>query len=302
MDSKDFEVDMLAQQLLNGIVLGAIYSLFSLGFTVIFGVLHVINLMYGVFFAFGAYVSLYAATALHLPFLPAIIFSAVVTGIAAIILDALIITPLRRRKERYLTSLLATMGMALFMYSLFTRLFGAEPMRFPAGFSNEQAISLLGVTVNVLQLTILAIVLIVVIGLFWFLRKTRWGIAVRAVGDQETAALIVGLSPFKTTALVSFIGGALAAVAGTLIGLNFNAVQPFMGETMMLQGFAVVVIGGLGSMPGALIAGMLLGVVEILVTAYLSSAYRDAVTFALLLATLWTLPQGLMPSAIAKKV
>lgn len=291
---------MLAQQVLNGVVLGAIYSLFSLGFTVIFGVLHVINLMYGVFFAFGAYVSLWAATALGLSMLPAIVLSAVVTGIAAIILDAVIVTPLRRRKERYLTSLLATMGMSLFMYSLFTRLFGAEPMRFPAGFGNEHAISIGGVAANYLQLTILAIVLVVVTGLFWFLKKTRWGVAVRGVGDHETAALLVGLSPFRTTALVSFIGGALAAVAGTLIGLNFNAV--LMGETMMLQGFAVVVIGGLGSMPGALLAGMLLGVIEILVTAYLSSAYRDAVTFALLLGTLWVLPQGLMPAAIAKKV
>jgi len=293
---------MFAQQLVNGVVLGAIYSLFSLGFTIIFGVLHVINLMYGVFFALGAYVSLWAAQSLGLGLIPSIALSAVVTGVAAIGLDALIVTPLRRRKERYLASLLATMGMSLFLYALLTRFFGAEPMRYPSGFSSETVLSLGSVSISVLQITIVGIVLIVVAALFWFLKKTRWGVAVRGVGDHETAALLVGLSPFRTTALVSFIGGSLAAVAGTLIGLNFNAVQPFMGETMMLQGFAVVVIGGLGSMPGALAAGMLLGIIEILTTAYISSAYRDAVTFALLLATLWVLPQGLLPTSTARRV
>lgn len=293
---------MLAQQLINGVVLGAIYSLFALGFTIIFGVLHVINLMYGVFFALGAYVALWSAQSLELGMFPSMVVAAVVTGAAAVVLDAIIVTPLRRRKERYLASLLATMGMSLFMYALFTRLFGAEPMRFPAGFGVDRVLNFGQFSVTYLQISIIAIVLVVVIALFWFLHRTRWGIAVRGVGDHEGAALLVGLSPFRTTALVSFIGGALAAVAGTLIGLNFNAVQPFMGETMMLQGFAVVVIGGLGSMPGALAAGMFLGVVEILVTAYISSAYRDAVTFALLLATLWVLPQGLMPASIARRV
>jgi branched-chain amino acid transport system permease protein len=192
--------------------------------------------------------------------------------------------------------------MSLFFYALMTRLLGAEPMRFPDGFGSDRMIAIGGVAVSTLQISILSIVVVVVIALFWFLKKSRWGIAIRGVGDHEGAALLVGLSPFRTTALVSFLSGGLAAVAGTLIGLNFNAVQPYMGETMMLQGFAVVIIGGLGSIPGALAAGMMLGIVEIFTTAYVSSAYRDAVTFALLLTVLWILPQGILPSASARRV
>ncbi|MDY7548926.1 branched-chain amino acid ABC transporter permease [Glaciimonas sp. CA11.2] len=293
---------MFAQQLANGLVLGAVYALFSLGFTIIFGVLHVINLTYGVYFAVGAYVSLWAAKALGVNLFGALLISAVTTGVFAILLDSIIVTPLRRRTDRYLASLLATTGLSLFAYSLLTRLVGAEPLRFPPNFGGNTIVNLGAITLSQLQISIVGIVLVIVIALFWFLKKSRWGIAARAVGDLEIAALLVGLSPFRITALISCMAGVLAAVAGTLIGMNTNAVEPFMGEGMMLHGFAVVIIGGLGSIPGALVAGLLLGVVEIMTSAYISSAYRDAVTFSLLLATLWFLPTGLIPLKSAKRV
>lgn len=292
---------MLGQQLLNGVVLGAIYALFSLGFTIIFGVFHVINLMYGVFFAIGAYIALYATQQLGFGLLGAAALSAIVTGVIAIACDALVISPLRRREERYLASLLATMGMSLFSYALLTHVMGTETRTFstPVG---DATLSFGAVMITQLQLMIVALVVTLVGALFWFLRLTRWGAAIRAIADNEIAAQLVGLSPRAVFSMVSFMGGALAAVAGTFIGMNFSAVQPFMGETMMLQGFAVVIVGGLGSMPGALLAGLLLGILEILITAYVSSAYRDAVTFTLLLTALWLLPNGLLPAPIAQKV
>ncbi|VVE23159.1 branched-chain amino acid ABC transporter permease [Pandoraea anhela] len=292
---------MLGQQLLNGVVLGTIYALFSLGFTIIFGVLHVINLMYGVFFAVGAYIALYATQHLGLGILGAAMLAAIATGALAVVCDTLVVSPLRRREERHLASLLATMGMSLFSYALLTRLMGTETRTFatPVG---DASLSLGAVSVTQLQLMIVALVLLMVGTLFWFLRRTRWGTAIRAIADNEVAAQLMGLSPRSLFAIVSFLGGALAAVAGTLIGMNFGAVQPFMGETMMLQGFAVVIVGGLGSMPGALLAGLLIGILEILVTAYVSSAYRNAVTFSLLLAALWLLPNGLLPAPTAQKV
>lgn len=293
---------MLAQQLVNGLVLGSVYALFALGFTVIFGVLHVINLTYGFYFALGAYLSLWASNVLGWNIFGALAVAVVGTGCLAVVLDALIVTPLRRRDGRYLASLLATMGLALFLYALTTWLFGAEPRRYPASVGEGGSHDFAGVTVSGLQLAILAIVAFVVLGLFWFLKRTRWGVAIRGTGDHELAALLVGLSPTAITAFVSFIAGTLAAIAGTLIGLNFNAVHPYMGEIMMLRGFAVVIIGGLGSMPGAVLAGLLLGMIEVLTAAYISSAYREAITFSVLLATLWFFPQGLLPQARTARV
>ncbi len=292
---------MLVQQLINGLVLGAIYCLFALGFTIIFGVLHVINLTYAFYFALGAYVSLWATSALGAGLLASIAVAAVVTGLVAVVLDSLILTPLRRREGRYLASLIATTGLSLFCFSLLTWLLGAEPRRYPASVGDTPIYEIGGVLISLLQISIIGIVGLAVAALFWFLKKARWGIAIRGVGDQETAALLVGLSPAVITGLVSFLAGAMAAIGGTLIGVNFNAVHPYMGEIMMLHGFAVIIIGGLGSMQGAVVAGLLLGVVQVLTAAYLSSAYREAITFALLLLVLWFYPQGLVPARQSRR-
>src|SRR5690606_8025355 len=130
--------------------------------------------------------------------------------------------------------------------------------------------------------------------LFYLLKYSKWGVAMRAAADNERASLLMGINPTMVTLGVSFLAGALAGTAGMLIGLNFNAVQPYMGEFMMLRGFAVVIIGGLGSLLGAAIAGLGLGVLEILAAAYGSSLYREVITFSLLLLTLWVFPGGLI--------
>ena len=288
---------MLVQQLLNGLSLGAIYCLFAVGFNLIFGVAHVINLVYGVYFALGAYVGIVLSTHLGLPFIPTIVAAACIVGVIAASVDWLLLAPLKGRSGRYLASLIMTMGGALFFYSLLTIQFGIEVQRFPANFGPTGILHLGPIIVTGVQVSILVLTPILVAGLFYFLRVSRWGVAIRAAADNERASLLMGIDPMKVILGVSFLAGALAGVAGMLIGLNFDAVQPYMGETMMLRGFAVVIIGGLGSLPGAAIAGIGLGIIEILMAAYGSSLYRDVMTFSLLLMTLWVFPGGLVKQA-----
>jgi branched-chain amino acid transport system permease protein len=292
---------MLAQQLINGLVLGAIYCLFSIGFNLIFGVLHVINLVYGVYFAIGAYVALVLSTNAGLPFfvvLPAVIFS---VGAIAVLVDWLLLTPLKGRDGRYLASLIMTMGGSLFLYSVLSSLFGAESLRFPEDFGPSLLVRIGSASITGVQITILVLAFVLLGGLFYVLNFCRPGIAIRAAADNERASLLVGIDPVTVTMGVSFMAGALAGTAGMLIGLNFNAVQPYMGEYMMLRGFAVVIIGGLGSLPGAAVAGFGLGLLEIMTAAYGSSLYRDVITFSLLLLTLWLFPGGLVRQVNARR-
>jgi branched-chain amino acid transport system permease protein len=292
---------MLAQQLVNGLVLGAIYCLFSIGFNLIFGVLHAINLAYGVYFALGAYVALVLSTHAGLPFfvvLPAVIC---IVGVMAAIIDWLLLMPLKGREGRYLASLIITMGGSLFLYSVLSGIFGTESLRFPADFGPSMLFRIGGASITGVQVTILVLAIVLVGVLFYLLNYCRPGIAIRAAADNERASLLVGIDPVTVTLGVSFLAGALAGTAGMLIGLNFNAVQPYMGEVMMLRGFAVVIIGGLGSLPGAAIAGVGLGVLEIMMAAYGSSLYRDVMTFSLLLLTLWFFPSGLVKQINARR-
>jgi branched-chain amino acid transport system permease protein len=292
---------MLAQQLINGLVLGGIYCLFSIGFNLIFGVIHVINLIYGVYFAVGAYTALVLCTQFDLPFYTVLPLVCILVGLFAAIIDWLVLLPLRNRDGRYLASLIITMGCSLFFYAAISMIFGVEARRFPFDFGPSFLIRPAGVTITGIQLVILVLVPFLVAGLFCLLKYSRWGIAIRAAADNELATLLMGIRPGAVTIGVSFLAGALAGAAGMLIGLNFNAIQPYMGESMMLRGFAIVIIGGLGSLPGAAIAGVGLGVAEILTAAYGSSLYREVITFSLLLLTLWIFPSGLVRQVNARR-
>ena len=292
---------MLAQQLVNGILLGATYALFALGFTLMFGVLRVINLLYGFYFSLGALVALWLASALAWPIWALLPAAACAAGLAAMVLDGLLLTRLRRVRAPELASLMVTLGGALALYSAATSLLGSDIRRFPPGLVSGAAVEALGVRVTVPQLLIVAASLVLVSGLVLLLHSTRFGLAVRAMAEKPMAAGLMGIDTGRVAALVSFISGALAGAGGVLIGLNFNAIQPYMGEDMMLRGFVVVILGGLGSIRGALVAGLLLGVVEVLTAAYVDSGLKEAVAFLILVLVLWTRPQGLFGRAVAER-
>ena len=292
---------MLAQQLLNGVLSGAVYALFALGFTLMFGVLGVINLTYGFYFSAGAFIALFSSQHLALPIWAALPLAAVVTGAVAVVIDELLLTPLRRAKASELSSLMVTLGATLLLYSLMTAWFGTDIRRFPAATFSGGAFEMAGLRISLSQILIVMTVFIIVAGLALLLRYSRIGLAIRALAENDEAAQLMGVNATAMVRLVSFISGSLGGAAGVLVGLNYNAIQPYMGEVMMLKGFAVIILGGLGDIRGAVAAGFILGMLETLTAGYVASSMKDAVGFALLVLTLWFRPVGLFGRVAAKR-
>lgn len=292
---------MFAQQLVNGILLGATYALFALGLTLTFGVLRVINLTYGVYVSAGAFLALYLVRGAGLGIAAALPLAACGTGLVAVAVDALLLTRLRRARAPELASLMVTLGAALALYALLSLLFGPDIRRLPPDLLPPAALIIGPVRISVVQVLILAATAVLVALLAVLLRATRLGLAIRAMAEKPDAAALMGIDTRRLAALVSFISGALAGTAGVLIGLNFNAIQPYMGESMMLRGFVVVILGGLGRIGGAVAAGLLLGVVEVLTAGYIGSGLKEAVAFLLLVLVLWTRPDGLFGRAAATR-
>ncbi len=291
---------MLGQQLVNGVLLGATYALFALGFTLIFGVLRVINLLYGFYFTAGAYLALGLAQA-GFGIWTALPIAAVGAGLIAVVLDLALLTPLRRARAPELASLMVTLGAALALTASASLLFSTDIRRLPPDIISFQAIVVGGVRVTITQLLILLASVVIVAALVALMRGTRLGLAIRAMAERPDAAALMGIDTLRTAAIVSFLSGTLAGAGGVLIGLNFNAIQPYMGENMMLRGFVVVIVGGLGDITGALVAGLGLGIIEVLTAGYIDSSLKDAVGFLILVAVLWTRPSGLFGRSAVRR-
>ena len=292
---------MFAQQFVNGVLLGATYALFALGFTLMFGVLRVINLTYGFYFSAGALIALWLTRSLGASIWTALPAAALAAGAIAVVLDWLLLSRLRRIGAPELSSLMVTLGGVLALYAGLTAWLGPDIRRLPPGIISDQAFQLGDIRITAAQLLILGATAVLVTGLIVLLRGTRLGLAIRAMAEKPDAAQLMGINTGRAAAIVSFLSGALAGAGGVLIGLNFNAIQPYMGETMMLRGFVVVIVGGLGDIRGALLAGLLLGIIEVMTAAYVDSSLKEAVAFLILVAVLWTRPAGLFGRAVVRR-
>ena len=292
---------MLSQQLVNGVLLGATYALFALGFTLMFGVLRVINLTYGFYFSAGALIALWLARSLGWSIWAALPVASLAAGVIAVVLDWLLLTRLRRVNAPELTSLMVTLGAVLALYSALTAWLGPDIRRLPPGIISAESFGIGNVSITAAQLLILGATVVLVAALMLLLRGTRLGLAIRAMAERPDAAGLMGIDTTRAAAIVSLISGSLAGAGGVLIGLNFNAIHPYMGEAMMLRGFVVIIVGGLGDTRGALLAGMLLGITEVLTAGYVSSNLKEAVAFLILVAVLWTRPSGLFGRAVVRR-
>jgi len=292
---------MLAQQLVNGVLLGATYALFALGFTLMFGVLRVINLTYGFYFSAGALIALWLTRSLGLGIWTALPLAAIASGGIAVVLDAILLTRLRRLQAPELSFLMVTLGGVLALYAALTAWLGPDIRRLPPGVFSDAAYTIGSIRVTAAQLLILGATIVLVAALAGLMRGTRLGLAIRAMAEKPDAAQLMGINTGRAAATVSFVSGFLAGAGGVLIGLNFNAIHPYMGETMMLRGFVVIIVGGLGDLRGAVIAGLALGMIEVLTAGYLSSGLKEAVAFLILVAVLWTRPAGLFGRAVMRR-
>ncbi|MWB78198.1 branched-chain amino acid ABC transporter permease [Pseudooceanicola sp. 216_PA32_1] len=287
---------MLAQQLLNGVVVGSVYGLFALGFTLLFGVNHIMNMAHGAVFMWGAFAGLFAATMLDLPFIAALAIGALAGGLLSVLLDWVAFRPLRKRKAPEFSAIVSSIGANLILLSLAQQMTATRVMRFPFDTFPIRIYEVFGLRVQLLQLVIIGIVILMVVGLVWYLQRTSAGRQIRTVAYSESTSRLLGINPFSVNFQVFFLSGALAGVAGVLIGLVFNSVHFMMGEPLLLRAFVVIILGGLGSIPGALVAGLLIGIVQVLTVSYLSAGLADVVVFSLLFLVLLARPTGLFGS------
>jgi branched-chain amino acid transport system permease protein len=284
---------MLAQQFVNAVSLGGVYALFALGFTLIFGVLNVVNLAHGAVFMLGAYTALKVVVALQLPLPAAILATMLVTGGAGWLMDLVIFAPLRRRQAPHLAPMIATIGLAITLTSVVEGSFGAENLRFPVDVFSTEAWSAGGVQISSLELKIIFLAFVLMVVLLWALKKTRAGCALRGLAESPKAAALLGVDVEGLFRATSVIAAVLGGVAGVLIALYTNAVFPHMGQPILHKGIAVVILGGMGDIRGALIGGFFLGFAEVFSVAYIGSTMRDAVAFGLLFTILLLRPEGL---------
>jgi branched-chain amino acid transport system permease protein len=293
---------VLEQQLFNALSLGCVYALFALGFTLVFGVLGVINLSQGAIFMVGAYAALTAITRLNAPLWAAIVFAFVFSGAVGLLIDRIVLKPLRKRDAPHLIPMIATIGLGLAMNSLVQGTFGAENQRFPSEVLPQDSLQVAGVSVTVLELGIIVLSFALMTVLMLTLKKTQLGRALRAIAESPKAARLLGINVEGLFMLTSFAAAGLGGISGVLIGLYSNALFPLMGQPMLHKGIAVIILGGMGDIRGAMLAGLFLGFAEVLSVAYIGSNMRDAVAFGLLFLVLLVRPKGLFGSVQERKV
>ena len=293
---------MLEQQLVNALSLGSVYALFALGFTLIFGVLGVINLSHGAVFMVGAYAALQVIVHFSLPLWAGLLFAFVFCGLLGLLIDFLVLKPLRARNAPHLIPMIATIGVAIVINNAVQGIFGAENLRFPSGLVVEESLSLGGLHLTALELGIVLFSFVLMGLLLLALKRTQLGRALRAIAESPKAAYLVGINVEGLFYLTSFAAAGLGGLAGVLIGLYANALFPLMGQPMLHKGIAVIILGGMGDIRGALLGGLFLGFAEVLSVAYIGSTMRDAVAFGLLFLVLLLRPKGLFGSTQERKV
>lgn len=291
---------MLGQQILNGLVSGAIYALFALGFNLIFGVQKVLNLAHGGVFMSGAFIAYYAVI-IGLPFWFAILLAIVACGLISVLIDLLGFQPLRKRShtDAEFGAIVISIGVDLILATIAQRLSDTKVLSFPFGTFPVEFYRALGLRISLLQITIVILVAVLLAGLMLFLKRTSFGRQVRAVALNERAAALLGVSARMVYFQTFFIAGGMAGLAGVLIGLSFNSVHFLMGEPYMLKAFVVVVLGGLGNLPGAVAASLLLGVLQTMTVVYLPAGLSDTLIFSTLFVVLLFWPNGLFGGATA---
>ncbi len=298
---------MIAQQILNGLVLGGVYALFALGFTLIFGIHRIMNMAHGAVFMAGAFVGLFAVR-VGLPIWIALPVAMVGAGLVSIFVEVIAFKPLRKLAlaDAELASVISSIGASLIILSIGQYVSKTETMRFPFGTVPIDAIVVLGLRVTMLQLLMLGVAVLIVVLMAYYLYRTPQGRQIRAVAGNYRAAQLLGVNPNAIFYQTFFLSGALAGAAGVMVGLAFNSIQFMMGEPFLLKAFVAIILGGLGSVPGALVGGLVLGLLQSLSGAYLQPQLVDAMIFSLLFVILMVRPDGLfaqsMPESATKRV
>ncbi|MBI1816981.1 MAG: branched-chain amino acid ABC transporter permease [Deltaproteobacteria bacterium] len=300
-------MDQFIQQLINGLSWGAIYALIALGYTMVYGVLRLINFAHGDVYMVGAMMAYYIAHWLGFAVAPSaagFVIVMVLSMTACALLGALIeLVAYRRLRSQPRSSMLITaIGVSMLLEFGGQRVFGPDPKFFPQLIESHSLFRAGSVVMTNIDALVIVVSLALMIGLRWIVMKTRVGMALRAVSFSYDAAALMGIDVNRVLTLTFMLGSALAAAAGTMVGLRNPKIDPLMGLMPGVKAFVAAVLGGIGNFPGAVVGGLLMGLTETFVSAYLSSTYRDAVAFVILIGVLLVKPTGLFGRVTVEKV
>lgn len=293
---------LLVQQVINGLALGGVYALIAIGWTVVFGIVGLINWTHGEVFMIGAFVGYLLISSFNINFFAALICAMLAGGLTAFLIDRLAYRPLRTGPR--LAVFITALGASTFLRNLAALIFEPHARAYPPTISNTVMTFHFGavtLAVNNLQVLIFAVTLIIMVFLQWFITKTIMGKAMLAASQDFEMLSLMGVEAEHLVMITFWVSGILGGAAGVLVGVMY-AVDPLMGAMAGLKGWAVAVLGGVGSITGAMVAGLALGIAENLASVYISSGYRDAIAFIVIILTLVIKPTGLMGFKFEEKV
>ncbi|WP_026733376.1 branched-chain amino acid ABC transporter permease [Fischerella sp. PCC 9605] len=315
------DITLFLQQFLNGLSIGSVYAIFALGYTLVYSILGIINLAHGAIFTLGAYFTYAlmggrfgfngllanAALPIQLPFAVALILASILAGLVGVAVERIAFRPLRQRGSDPLLTVVSSLGVAVVIVNVIQYLVGAESYTYPSEtYGNLPPAINFGTSANPIPIRTVQVVIFVVSMVFvailtYFISRTKYGKAMQAIAEDATTASLLGINSDRFIVLTFFISSFLAGVAGTLVASSVSIAGPYFGIGFGLRGLAVIVLGGLGSIPGAVLGGLVIGLVEAFVPSEYSG-YKDAVAFGILFIMLLVRPQGLLGRRFIQKV
>ena len=287
------------QTLISGLSLGSIYALIALGYTMVYGIAKMLNFAHGDIIMIGAYAGIIAVGQMNLPPLAAVLLSILICALLGVLIEFLAYKPLRQAPP--LSVLITAIGVSYFLQNLALILFGSQQKAYPT-LAVMSHYTIGGVTVDGISILTLLVTAVIMVVLTFFINKTRLGKAMRAVSEDKAAASLMGISVNGTITLTFAIGSALAAVASIFYGMSYVYIKPTTGAMPGIKAFTAAVLGGIGSVPGAMLGGILLGLIEQLSKTYISTLWADAIVFGVLVVVLVVKPTGLLGKKMNEKV
>ncbi|MET3634913.1 branched-chain amino acid ABC transporter permease [Streptococcus porcorum] len=289
----------MVQQLVNGLILGSVYALLALGYTMVYGIIKLINFAHGDLYMMGAFIGYYLINAFKMNFFVALVLTMALTALLGVVIEFLAYRPLRNSTR--IAALITAIGVSFLLEYGMVYFVGANTRAFPQALETVRY-HLGPVAVTNVQLTILAVSIVLMLGLNFIVKQTKMGKAMRAVSVDSDAAQLMGINVNRTISFTFALGSALAGAAGCLIGLYYNAIDPLMGMTPGIKAFVAAVLGGIGIIPGAAIGGFVIGLLETFSVSIGLSSFKDAIVYAILIIILLVRPAGILGKNVKEKV
>lgn len=299
---------MLLQQLINGLVIGSTYALVTIGFNMVYGVLELTNFAHSSFYMLAAYIGqfillkFFMTVSVPIALIITFLTSIIITAFLGALMDKIALEPIRIKKGAPISSLISTVGVQTIINNSVLLIFGTVPLYFPDLLKLGKFTIYGGTVVQWIQVLILIMTLIIMLVLTFIVTRTRLGKSMRAISQNQVAARLMGININRVITLTFFIGTTVAGISGLMVAMYYQRVDTLMGASVGLKSFAAAVLGGMGSLSGAAIGGLLIGLLETLFAAYISSGYRDIVAFVILILVLLIRPSGLMGKKSVDKV